>query len=392
MSGTILYRNQAATVALIDIPQSIRAGQHLAYTLRSSLAVRSPYPSTEPKGIKREAILNTTTVEEQLYHESLQCEIRAALIEIRTHLHGRGELWCGARRALTSHADTSVPPSPAQPSNLEWSVSTGHSSTAVPVVLSTTERRTKFHSLEDLQGTIVYNIVSQTAIVQVRHVGDFLVPSGSVFLWASLEQGSPAFLSVRRALPPETRAFDLILMDPPWPNRSVRNSNAYRTSEAQARDPFLQAVRLTGDFLAPQGLLALWITNKSSVRDKVLQTLQALDLHLHQEWIWIKVTAQGEPVSAIDGVWRRPYEILLLFRKGQPPKGPERKVIAAVPDLHSRKPCLKLLLEKQLPPKYSALELFARNLTAGWWSWGDEVLKFQHESQWDGYEGSEVTS
>ncbi len=34
------------------------------------------------------------------------------------------------------------------------------------------------------------------------------------------------------------------------------------------------------------------------------------------------------------------------------------------------------------PSDYQALEIFARNLTAGWWSCGDEVLKFNWEGCW----------
>ena len=32
--------------------------------------------------------------------------------------------------------------------------------------------------------------------------------------------------------------------------------------------------------------------------------------------------------------------------------------------------------------KYEALEIFARNLTSGWWAWGNEVLKFQSDECW----------
>ena len=35
-----------------------------------------------------------------------------------------------------------------------------------------------------------------------------------------------------------------------------------------------------------------------------------------------------------------------------------------------------------MPKKYLALEIFARNLTAGWWSWGDEVLEYQKKKYW----------
>jgi hypothetical protein len=61
----------------------------------------------------------------------------------------------------------------------------------------------------------------------------------------------------------------------------------------------------------------------------------------------------------------------------------KRRVIAAVPDIHSRKPCLKTLLEPYLVDSndYSALEVFSRYLVSKWMSWGNEVLKYN----WDGY-------
>jgi N6-adenosine-specific RNA methylase IME4 len=50
--------------------------------------------------------------------------------------------------------------------------------------------------------------------------------------------------------------------------------------------------------------------------------------------------------------------------------------------VHSRKPNLRGLFEELLPERYEALEVFARNLTAGWWAWGDEVLLFQKRECW----------
>ena len=63
----------------------------------------------------------------------------------------------------------------------------------------------------------------------------------------------------------------------------------------------------------------------------------------------------------------------------------KRRVIVGVPDLHSRKPNLKVLFEHLLGKRereFEALEIFARNPTAGWWSWGNEVLKFLMEEYW----------
>lgn len=101
----------------------------------------------------------------------------------------------------------------------------------------------------------------------------------------------------------------------------------------------------------------------------------------------MKITVDGEPVCALDGLWKKPYEILLVGRKGsvRDGEGVKRRVVVGVPDLHSRKPNLKCLFERLMQKKigeYQGLEIFARNLTEGWWGWGNEVLKFQEDEHW----------
>ena len=106
-----------------------------------------------------------------------------------------------------------------------------------------------------------------------------------------------------------------------------------------------------------------------------------------EEWVWVKVVRKGEPICGIDSVWRKPYEILLVGQKkgdeGSKAGDVKRRVLVSVPDLHSRKPNLKTLFENLIGTKeYLGLEIFARNLTSGWWSWGNEVLKFQTQEHW----------
>jgi N6-adenosine-specific RNA methylase IME4 len=115
----------------------------------------------------------------------------------------------------------------------------------------------------------------------------------------------------------------------------------------------------------------------------------ALGMVPFEEWVWAKVTRGGEPVTPLDGVWRRPYEVLHLGRVRSAeasPDSPEpvvRRVVVAVPDLHSRKPCLKELFELlHMPADYHALEVFARNLTAGWHAWGNEAILFNWDGHW----------
>jgi N6-adenosine-specific RNA methylase IME4 len=199
------------------------------------------------------------------------------------------------------------------------------------------------------------------------------------------------------------KKFDIILLDPPWPNRSVKRTHktAHSTySTAQSLEEIYQLIiGMDLDVWMPDScLVAIWITNKPAVRDLVLGEnglFDCLGVELVEEWVWLKTTVHGEPMTPIDSVWRKPYEVLLIGRKSgrystQSEDTPKahvqipRKVVISVPDLHSRKPCLKELLEAYIPDSssYRALEIFARHLVAGWWSWGNECIKFNGKQYW----------
>lgn len=124
----------------------------------------------------------------------------------------------------------------------------------------------------------------------------------------------------------------------------------------------------------------------------------------------MKITSAGEPVSPVDALWRKPYEVLVIgcfpgfpldsggslrsFSSALDDDDPalnnvnkdgiKRRVLAAVPDVHSRKPNLRELFERVffVDCQYSAMEVFARYLTAGWWACGDEVVRFNEDVWW----------
>jgi N6-adenosine-specific RNA methylase IME4 len=161
--------------------------------------------------------------------------------------------------------------------------------------------------------------------------------------------------------------------------------------------PYLKKMLLRMDidnYLEHNALVGIWITNKSTLRDHVLGPgglFETWNVGLIEEWIWIKTTTNGEPMFDIDDAMRKPYEVLLLGRAAPNAwttmthmLNPRKRVIAAVPDIHSRKPCLKELLEPYMPDStdYNALEVFARYLVAGWTSWGNEVLKYNSSIYW----------
>ncbi|OAA60777.1 MT-A70 family [Cordyceps fumosorosea ARSEF 2679] len=180
--------------------------------------------------------------------------------------------------------------------------------------------------------------------------------------------------------------FHLIVMDPPWPNRSVRRTTSARYKTAGSLSELgdtLRAIPVRAH-LHDDGLVAVWITNKPRIVDWLAGLLAEWRLEVVAEWTWLKVTAGGEPLFPLDSAWRKPWEKLVVAKRvGVPDLGLlASRTIVAVPDVHSRKPNLRGLFGEVFGPGYTGLEVFARGLTAGWWSWGDEVLKFQQPQHW----------
>lgn len=354
-------------VVLIDLPSSLQAAQNSARRVRSCTPLADPYPSTEPKGTKLARVLDGKDQRQLDRERLLEAELSHALAVLGAHLQHSGVPWCLPRLL----ADLNCDQLSTQPPSVQYS----RTATAVPVVLSPLEWGNTFSLLSDIEGSVVANPSLHNTIICVLGVR-YIVPSQSSFVHGSIQQGLPA-------LGQTVARFDLVLMDPPWDNRSVRRAAAYHTSESQDEDPFIQTLPVLRRALADNGLLAIWVTNKARVRAQVIEALRNLCFELRGEWTWLKVTSSGAPVTSLDGVWRKPYESLLLFLRRTDPRSVPTRTIVAVPDFHSRKPSLKCLLEELLPMDYAALELFARGLTAGWMSWGLEVLKYQDMSLWE---------
>ncbi|EGD74500.1 hypothetical protein PTSG_05864 [Salpingoeca rosetta] len=129
---------------------------------------------------------------------------------------------------------------------------------------------------------------------------EILVPSPCRFLLANIQHLRPHMQDLG--------VFDLIVMDPPWHNGSVRRGSRYGTMDYDAimdiPIPFL---------MSPRCLLALWITNNDRCATFVHERLLPhWGLKKVTEWKWLKVTTQGEPVFPLSSRHKRPYEVLIL--------------------------------------------------------------------------------
>jgi N6-adenosine-specific RNA methylase IME4 len=375
----ILFQNHDQTVILLDLPRSLEYAQSSHLQIRSVKARSQPYPSVEPKTPS-----STDTSNQRTEITQLEQDIVAALDEIRASFAPTTQQWCCPRfeRIAVDTVRRDVDSGPGKTEGLQ--VSGRCCTIKPPIILSHLSDHNAYRSMFDMMDSVVCNPVSFTSVLV--GVTEYRIPPRSAFIWSTIHDGWQAFhaacplLLSQDSSPICQGQFDIVLMDPPWQNRSARRKRSYATDENHQDSTFLSTVPILKHHLSARGLVAIWVTNKDTLKEDVLKALRPFGLRLQQDWTWVKVTSTGQPVTDLGGTWRKPYERLLIFGHADVP--PSRKIIVAVPDIHSRKPSLKHLFDQLLPPEPRVLELFARSCTTGWWSWGDQVLSFQNAKDW----------
>eukprot|EP01018_Ginkgo_biloba_P031862 Gb_04126 [translate_table: standard] len=209
---------------------------------------------------------------------------------------------------------------------------------------------------------------------------NYILPRQSSFLMSDLNQ-------IHQLIPAcPSDGFNLILIDPPWENKSVHRQAVYPTLPNRYFF-FIPLMRLAH----PEGaLVALWVTNREKLRTFVEKELfPAWRISYAAAWYWLKVREDGHLISELDLAHHKPYECIVLGYINRQGNGledeaihkmpPDKHVIFSVPGDHSRKPPIGNLLLNYAPgPRpVRGVELFARELLAGWTSWGNEPLCFQ---------------
>ena len=448
---SIRYQNAQQSVFLIDLPTSIEIAQtaflnssssvcdvednasksaaqnHRYRQILSSKPLEHPYPSPpEPKSEAARARLLSRIPESEIsFHESIASLVKKGIDEIRSGLSG-GTKWCGPRRISSGGIDSktvyeqdvkSEPPR----KRIRSDPSVRHVQHDVeqqpPLILSPSSVN-EFSGTTDLQGNLVKNPSSpEAATLQIKEpttgiTTSYTIPPASSFVLGNLSASQISSHSDDSPIPglQSTEKFNIILFDPPWPNRSVRRSSQYPTHGYLEMDSLVTIMQQTilshfsfGDKNSTRkSIVGIWTTNNAKSRQAAYDAFGNTGLEIFEIWIWIKTTENGELVSPLEGLWRKPYEVLFLGRpkkdaeKLHERRDPIKRVIAGVPDEHSRKPNLKELLELLFlqneeneardPPvknkQYTTLEVFARNLTAGWCACGNDVLKFNADQWW----------
>ncbi|KAI1423096.1 MT-A70-domain-containing protein [Xylaria sp. FL1777] len=357
MGSSVLFKSPDGAAVIIDIPRSLEEaqvlpGRDIARRIVSARPRETPWGVPEPKKDTAKYVSPSAAVAELMTLES----VKAALQATKAGYNGP---WC-LPRAIRKQA---IEPKPV---GADVGADAAQSQ----------KRKYKPSQLPLEEGK------------ETTSMGPY-VPEKSCYLSGTVESEREAFLQ-------DAPQFDLVVLDPPWPSRSVkRKSNSYATvySTEQARELLAQIP--VASHLKRDGLVAIWVTNKAAITDLLVAPggiLAQWGLELVGEWTWLKITSAGEPILDIESAWRKPWERLMIARKiGSLVTLPtNRRVILGVPDVHSRKPNLRRLFEDVFSKDYIGLEVFARNLTAGWWSWGNEVLFFQQRHHWVPLEDEEA--
>ena len=416
----ILYQNEVKDITIIDLPTSITLAQNLPgtlltdYALCSSEPLQEPHKSIEPKSLSARAnVLSRLAQDRDAEHDlTSHLVIRESLDKIRKNYRGE---WClprqlsplaERRKGKKRKFDDVDVVTQQEPELLELQKWERFGRKFAPqsssvLNLSATSNRYILSGYQALSHRVICNPQSEEVLLMTPDPkAEYRIPPLSRFYLGGIDNQTVKWFSqsvFKIYSTPSSSAglgqFDFILLDPPWQNRSVTRSQNYKTTKGS--NPLFAVQGILSKHIASKGIVACWITNNASARMAALKAFEDWNVCLIEQWIWVKITAQGEPVYDMEGLWRKPYETLLVGRKTDKPlehdtsevnhpKEVKYRFLAAVPDFHSRKPCLKSLIAPlmQNSETYRALEIFARNLTAGWWAWGDEVLKFNWQGHW----------
>ncbi|PPJ50898.1 hypothetical protein CBER1_07597 [Cercospora berteroae] len=410
MASDILWQNAENTIILIDIPRSIAAAQSTKEEpctdfLLSVTALEAPFPAQKCNNTRTVKSLASNAADYFL-HQEYHILLQRALNEVRSC---HKDVWCqdrpfistrGVRNAKRKASDVFAD---FQSSELPTKILSNITQLCLTPPDVRFEREDGIEDGEYEPGSHLWNHSRKAGTMILSHHDlntasstdyKFRIPEGATFLLANCSDPEVIHDIVEQ----RKLKFDFILLDPPWPNRSVKRTHktpgtSYATISTLQDIEYLLLNMNLSQLLSETGHVGIWITNKAAIRTLVLGPgglFEHWGVDLYEEWIWLKITVHGGPVTPLEGMWngKKPYEVLLVGKKRAAdmtaPARPRQTVILAVPDLHSRKPCLKKMIETLVGTNGHVLEVFARHLVAGWWSWGNECVKFNWEGYWQG--------
>ncbi|KAH7482512.1 N(6)-adenine-specific methyltransferase METTL4 [Phytophthora ramorum] len=184
---------------------------------------------------------------------------------------------------------------------------------------------------------------------EADHVRVAAVDNARVVLpaWCSFAQ-----CDVRELHQLELARHKLIVMDPPWQNKSVSRGKRYDMFD------HTELLKVDVPHIADldECILAVWVTNRPRYMAYLReQALPSWGFTFHACWYWLKLCKDGELVTPLDSTHRLPVETLVVAY-----------------------PTTRVFFDEDIISRTDKkAELFARELRPYWTSVGNEVLKFQ---------------
>ncbi|CAH0522470.1 unnamed protein product [Peronospora belbahrii] len=240
-------------------------------------------------------------------------------------------------------------------------------------MLNLLSKASKEKVLDD--GSIHFNATNYLQVAVVNNT-KIILPAGSSF----------AQRDVRELRQISLEKFKLIVMDPPWQNKSVLRGKQYGMFDHTD----LLAIDIPHIADVDECVLAVWVTNRprymTYLRDQVLPFW---GFTFHACWYWLKLSKNGELVTPLDLTHRLPVETLVVAYRAKDHKheqllrqrlGEQMRVVFSIPLRHSWKPPPECFISNDIiSTSDKKVELFARELRPYWTSVGNEqVFKFQN--------------
>ena len=178
-------------------------------------------------------------------------------------------------------------------------------------------------------------------------------------------------------LPLPDKKYNIIYADPPWNFKSYSQTNTMKNVNEHYKTVNIKDIKElpVNDIADNDCVLLMWVTYPNLVEG--IETIKSWGFTYKTcGFSWIKKNKKADSFFWGLGYWTRSNnEICLLATKGKPKrvsKSVHQVVYERIRE-HSRKPdCIKNKIV-DLCGDLPRIELFARQQTEGWDSWGNEV-------------------
>lgn len=215
---------------------------------------------------------------------------------------------------------------------------------------------------------------NDTGDIQVARMSDsesVLLPAESSFVLSDVRS--------LKGLP--LGRFKLIVMDPPWENKSVGRSKTYSTFHHTE----LLKIDIPSVADRDECVLGIWVTNRPQYTTFLLETLlPRWGFSYHDTWYWLKLCMNGDLVTPMESTHRLPFEKMVVAHRCSDPVrrealanrlGINAKVVLSIPLRHSWKPPPECFFDESVVGGDARrVEFFARELRPQWTSIGNEVM------------------